>query len=122
MLKDNFYRVIASTHTDGLIEVDLQFNPTHAIFEGHFPGQPVVPGVCLLQMVKETLASVLSPSVVLATADYLKFIALVIPQQEQQLHLQVKYSIADEQLIKATAVLKADTVACFKFQGVFRSS
>ena len=33
-------------------------DPAREIFKGHFPGQPVAPGVCLLGLVKEALAAV----------------------------------------------------------------
>ena len=28
-------------------------NPDHLIYKAHFPGQPVTPGVCILQMIQE---------------------------------------------------------------------
>ena len=29
----------------------LELNPEHPVYEGHFPGNPVVPGVCQVQMI-----------------------------------------------------------------------
>ena len=52
-LLPNFYKVTHSEHineTDWVVQVML--NPQHAIYNGHFPQQPVVPGVCMLQMIK----------------------------------------------------------------------
>ena len=31
-------------------EVWVEIDPTHPIFEGHFPDQPVLPGVCMVQI------------------------------------------------------------------------
>lgn len=46
MLKDNFYHyTIAPVDTDHTVRCRVRFNRDHAIFEGHFPGLPVVPGV-----------------------------------------------------------------------------
>ena len=33
--------------------VSITINSGHQIFEGHFPGQPVTPGVCMMQIIKE---------------------------------------------------------------------
>ena len=47
-LLPNFYKVTHSEHineTDWVVQVML--NPQHAIYSGHFPQQPVVPGVCM---------------------------------------------------------------------------
>lgn len=122
MLKNDFYRIIDAQYSSGTAELSLQLNALHPIFDGHFPGQPVVPGVCLLQIVKDTLESALNYPVVLTKADYLKFIAPVVPAEDQLLQMQVKYASGEDNLIKASAVLKADTVACFKFQGIFRKA
>lgn len=44
--------------TEGMIYgFDVKLNPEHYIYKAHFPGHPITPGVCLLQMVAE-LASV----------------------------------------------------------------
>ena len=44
--------------TEGVIYgFDVKLNPEHYIYKAHFPGHPITPGVCLLQMVAE-LASV----------------------------------------------------------------
>ena len=43
---------------DGMVYgFDVRLNPDHFIFKAHFPGHPITPGVCLMQMVAE-LASV----------------------------------------------------------------
>lgn len=44
--------------TEGMVYgFDVKLNPEHYIYKAHFPGHPITPGVCLLQMVAE-LASV----------------------------------------------------------------
>jgi 3-hydroxyacyl-[acyl-carrier-protein] dehydratase len=35
--------------------IKVRLNPNHEIFAGHFPNNPVLPGVCVLQIVKEIL-------------------------------------------------------------------
>ena len=51
---------VENTHkaADGAVYgFDIKLNPDHFIFKVHFPGHPITPGVCLIQMVAE-LASV----------------------------------------------------------------
>ena len=33
----------------------IRLNPSHEIFKGHFPGNPILPGVCVVQILKEIL-------------------------------------------------------------------
>ncbi|GAB2693596.1 3-hydroxyacyl-ACP dehydratase [Mucilaginibacter koreensis] len=118
MLNGALYRIVDLQATEGNIDVQLSFNPSHAIFGGHFPGQPVVPGVCLMQMVKEVLELAITQQLQLKKADYLKFVMPVVPVEDEVLVLKVKYSTVEDELVKATAVLSKDAVY-FKFQGVF---
>ena len=36
----------------GEFECDVDFDPAFRGFEGHFPGHPIVPGVCLTELVR----------------------------------------------------------------------
>ena len=50
MLLENFYKIIhIKEREDGKQEIEIELNPGHVLYQGHFPGQPVVPGVCTLQ-------------------------------------------------------------------------
>ena len=62
MLAGDFF-YIRSLQAEGISVVALlEINPLHKIFKGHFPGQPVVPGVCMLQMGREILEKALGQS------------------------------------------------------------
>ena len=51
MLLDNFYTILSSESSDSTIwTIQVKLNPGHPVYQGHFPGHPVVPGVCLLQL------------------------------------------------------------------------
>jgi 3-hydroxyacyl-[acyl-carrier-protein] dehydratase len=118
MLNGSFYHIIDTHTTDGGIAVQMSFNPAHAIFGGHFPGQPVVPGVCLMQIAKEVLENAVAKQLQLKKADHLKFVMPIIPVNGEVLELKVKYLLIEESLYKVTATLSKDSVY-FKFQGVF---
>ena len=47
------------------IKIQITLNPAHEIFKGHFPGNPVMPGVCTVQIVKELLSAHLKKDLVL---------------------------------------------------------
>lgn len=118
MLKDHFYQVTSTAQQENSIIAVLQLNGDHHIFKGHFPGQPVVPGACMLQMVKEILTDALQTNLHLKKADNLKFIAPVDPRVTDDLQLKVTYKILDTDL-QVNAQMSANEVVCFKMQGVF---
>ncbi|KAB6403026.1 3-hydroxylacyl-ACP dehydratase, partial [Bacteroides xylanisolvens] len=53
MLLDNFYTILSSESSDSTTwTIQIELNPAHTVYQGHFPEHPVVPGVCLLQLIK----------------------------------------------------------------------
>jgi|SRR5476651_2250371 len=118
MQKNTFYHIISSAQQDNVITVSFQFDSAHPIFAGHFPGQPVVPGACMLQMVKEILSANMPSAYHLKKAGYLKFIAPIDPNMTDELEMKLTYKTVEGGL-QVGAVLTANGVACFKMQGVW---
>ncbi len=106
------------THTDGLIKASLSINADSPIFKGHFPGQPVVPGACMLQIVKEVLGSALDQSLQLKKGDNLKFIGMIEPGQTNAIVLEIGYKLVADRISVNAKLVDGDRV-CFKFQGTF---
>ncbi|HTN47062.1 MAG TPA: hypothetical protein VL098_11995 [Flavipsychrobacter sp.] len=80
MLLNDFY-TLDNAHADGnSFSATIRFNAAHAIFSGHFPGQPVVPGVCMIQIVKELLEECMERKILLTQAPQVKFLQLITPE------------------------------------------
>ncbi|MFC0518666.1 hypothetical protein ACFFGT_30910 [Mucilaginibacter angelicae] len=119
MLKDTFF-TFTTPETDGsLLKTTITLNPTHDIFKGHFPGRPVVPGVCMMQMIKEILENHLGKKLQLVKADNIKFLSFIDPDQHGQVGLEVKVNMVDGQ-IKTDAQLLNEETVFLKFKGVFK--
>ena|SRR5665647_478159 len=119
MLSGDFFNITTIQQVNGKINAILEINSAHKIFEGHFPGQPVVPGVCMMQMVKEILESVLAKKTRLVSADNLKFLTVINPTENNIIHAELKYSIGEDGRIKVGASLVNESVTYFKMSGVF---
>jgi len=118
MLKDALYKIIAVDHSDNTINAVLELDEHNEIFKGHFPDHPVLPGACMLQMVKEVFENEMGNSYQLEKADNLKFLTLVDPQKDNILHLEINY-IIEEPGTRVTASLTTGDEITFKFQGMF---
>ena len=55
ILLNEFYTILQRTPGPGVVKATISINKKHRILEGHFPGLPVVPGVCMLQIVRELM-------------------------------------------------------------------
>lgn len=115
---DDLFIADRLTHTDGIIKADLSINPGSPIFKGHFPGQPVVPGACILQIVKEVLESALGYSVQLKKAGNLKFVGMIEPTATNATLLEIGYKLIVGE-INVTAKLVDGNRVCFKMSATF---
>lgn len=119
MLIGNFYKITSKSEKEGAIDVILEVDKHHSIFEGHFPGQPVLPGAVMLQMIKEVLESSLHYSIRLKKADQIKFLGLIDPQIDSVLKLSLSYNIDDSGLLNVIASLVFQNNTSLKFKGAF---
>lgn len=119
MLLNNFFTINTLETVDSAIKTSLVINTDHAIFEGHFPEQPVVPGVCMMQMVKEIMEEVLKKKTNLVKAMEMKFLAVINPIQNNVIEGSLHYSIDANNNIMVSASLFKGELTHFKFKGVF---
>ena len=66
-------------------QATLQFGPDFIGFDGHFPGQPIVPGVCLIEAVARVCARRAGRPVRIAAVENVKFFRPVGPAQPVEL-------------------------------------
>ncbi|MEO5682572.1 MAG: 3-hydroxyacyl-ACP dehydratase [Chitinophagaceae bacterium] len=119
MLEGNFYTVLSPVMEDDRIQAVLQINPGHEIFQGHFPGQPVVPGVCMMQIVKELVQKTTGRPVQLRHGLDLKFLSVIDPGKNNTVHAEANYTVLASGDINVTARLFFNEITFFKFKGVF---
>ncbi len=122
MLLGDFFTILSVQKEGASSKVMLELNTTHPIFEGHFPGKPVVPGACLLQMVKEVTQKIMGSNIQLLKAHQLKFISLIDPLNHNILQLAITHSIFENAEMTVTATLFNNDVRCFAFSGIFQLS
>lgn len=119
ILLGDFYTIKNLTTVDSAVNAELELNASHKIYEGHFPGQPVTPGVCMMQMVKEIIETVVQRETRLVRASEMKFLLMIIPGENNIINAQIKYSIDENEGIHVIAALLKDNTTYFKFKGLF---
>lgn len=77
-LLNDFYTIIAQDEHS----FTIRFDAAHPIFAGHFPGHPVVPGACLLQIAEELASIQAGRTVHFLSVRNLKFRQPVTPDDE----------------------------------------
>lgn len=120
MLLGDFFTITEFQQEGNEVKAMLEIDASHKIFEGHFPGQPVVPGVCMMQMVKEILEKLLGRKTDLVKAHEMKFMVVINPEANNKVLASLKYSTDDTGEINLTAGISKDETVHFKFKGQFR--
>lgn len=118
MSHSNFFSFGPLQQDAAMVKTGIRLNSTHAVFSGHFPGNPILPGVCMLQIVKEVVESSLDTKVKLLKASELKFLAFVTPNDRKLLQLELKITTIDDH-IRVEAKLRDIAEVLFKFKGMF---
>ncbi|MEG0890097.1 MAG: hydroxymyristoyl-ACP dehydratase [Bacteroides sp.] len=108
MLIEHFYII---THrqviAEGAWSFTLKLNPKHALYEGHFPGHPVVPGVCMLQFIKECVEEVREQSLQYAKIVSCKFLSVLNPVDAPVLVLELVLKQGEDGKLQLLAEGKA---------------
>jgi len=104
-----------------IVKADITLNPLHPIFEAHFPGRPILPGVYMMQMVKEVVEVWTDKKIRLVLGQDLKFLSVINPEENTMVQLEIKISTEGEK-IRVVAQLLSNAVVFFKFKGVFVKS
>jgi 3-hydroxyacyl-[acyl-carrier-protein] dehydratase len=119
ILEGHFYTIVNPVMENGKIQAIIKINAGHEIFRGHFPGQPVVPGVCMMQIVKELLEKNTGKAVRLHNGHDLKFLSVIDPGKNNMVNAEAYYTVHSSGDINVTARLFYNDITFFKFKGVF---
>ncbi|WP_342083916.1 3-hydroxyacyl-ACP dehydratase [Dyadobacter sp. OTU695] len=116
----NLYTITAIDHIPGEIVSTLQMDAAHPVFEGHFPGSPVLPGVVQLEMVKAVLSKALGKTFALKEMSTCKFLEVLNPAETPELTIHIQYKL-EEELLDVNASGKDGEKTYFKAGASFRS-
>jgi len=102
----------------------------YCAYAGHFPGNPVTPGVCNIRMIKECAELLAGRRLFLAFIEKCKFTTVLTPHTTSQLKLRMHLSLTNEtgslkpneqspETYKVRATLYDDITSYINFKGEF---
>ncbi len=120
MLLNSFFKILSTSVQEEKTLVEVEINGGHEIFEGHFPGNPVVPGVCLVQMIRETIEVLQNKTFNLEKADEIKFMNMVIPEQSSKLTLEIQQRTKSENPYAYSIIITDGPTVFLKMKADFK--
>ena len=94
----------------------IRLNAAHEIFGGHFPEQPVTPGVCMMQMMTEIASMGFKKKLSIRSASQIKFLIPILPAEHPLLTVRISGKVSDE-IISISGRIENESLTFFKFKG-----
>ncbi len=68
------------------------------IFKGHFPGLPITPGVCLVEMASELFATVIGKNCEIIKCKNIKFLNVVSPVDHPNITYKINWNALENNI------------------------
>lgn len=119
LFEGNLYTVQSMEGTAEFLSVSVGIKRDHPIFNGHFPGKPVLPGVCTLQIAGELLSKYLNKECLLVNGENIKFMSLVIPGENTILNYEMSFRYTEENILSVKCTVTSNEVDVLKMKGSY---
>ena len=115
-LNNDYFKIDNCTNEgeDTLFSITLLSD--YCAYEGHFPGNPVSPGVCNIQMIKECAEQMAGKRFFLGYISRCKLSVVITPQTTPQLSIRMRLSEV-EGLYNVNAVVNDNETMYIEFKG-----
>ena len=118
-LIDDLFILDAIHETETGFEAELRTNPSHFIYKAHFPGNPITPGVCVIQVAGELLERKTNRKVYLKTLKNVKFLSVIIPAEDKKIKYVFSNIAEVENGCKTLVTVCDDSIAYAKISLIF---
>ena len=119
MLHDYYYTIKNQQTTGDATLFDVALLPDCSVYEGHFPGMPVAPGVCNIQMIKECVERIAGKPLLLESMTQCKFVTMITPAQHRALQVRILSTESEDNRLKVSATIGCDNTDYVIFKGEF---
>lgn len=121
MILEDFYKILSEEKvSDSKYTITILVNEKHEVFKGHFPGNPIMPGVCMIQIIKELTESITKSSLMIQSLANVKFMALINPEVTPELRLELDVTTTEDDLVKVKNTTYFNDTTALKLSTVYK--
>lgn len=100
----------------------VKVNPSHVVFDGHFPNQPVLPGVAMVYLSRLlTQMQTSIPILKMKAASQIKFLSLVDPRENAAFTYVNEIVKQEGEEVTVKGDLKHEETTFFKINATYNS-
>ncbi len=121
MILEDLYQIESQDFSkeNHTLSTRIKINKDHVIFQGHFPNNPVMPGVCMMQIIKDFTSNYIGKALFMERCSNVKFMALINPEINPVLDLEIQIN-ADIDGVKIKNITKMGDVLALKLSAQYR--
>lgn len=120
MHPQEIYRITSFKSENENLEATIIFDEKHPVFAGHFPGNPIVPGVIQIQIIKDLFEKGMGQKLLLVQAKNIKFINIISPLKNPGAEIKISFQKNDDQTYTVHASVYSETTTFMKFSGIYK--
>ncbi|WP_294081066.1 hypothetical protein [Proteiniphilum sp. UBA5384] len=120
---DNYFTINRKSGIENADIYDVELNPDSEIYRGHFPGEPVSPGVCSIGMIVACASRSIGSPLEIRKISRCRFLSVISPQNRQDLRIRIELTdaiLADEKqgkMYQIEASIKYKELVCLSLKG-----
>lgn len=115
LIKDYYQINSVAPQADGTVRFAVTLKADCPVYEGHFPGQPVSPGVCNIQMIKECAEQVAGKSLLMNNLQQARLTVLMTPEAHPEVEVVIALE-ANNGAYKLKAAIEAQGEKCLELK------
>lgn len=96
MLCNDLYQLLSLAGSDGNYEARVRLLRESAVYAAHFPGMPVTPGACLVEMAAELASVAAGTSLDVCGAPDIRFLQVILPDGTDELVFRLEGTVPEE--------------------------
>jgi 3-hydroxyacyl-[acyl-carrier-protein] dehydratase len=97
---------------------EILVNKEHQIFQGHFPNNPILPGVCMVQLISDLISNTLKKDIHFNSLKRIKFLNILNPIINNKINIEIIF-IEGKEDINFDAKIFYNDIIYFKMQGKY---
>ena len=92
MLNGSFFTIQQVEDSENSRTYHLALNASHPIFQAHFAGNPIMPGACIVQLIKELTTAYFGQVFFICAVKNVKFLHAINPLETPELSVRLTFT------------------------------
>lgn len=104
LLLNSLYKIDSRMAVEGGYDYAISLDPEHFIYKAHFPGSPITPGVCILQIAEELLSEASGRKLEIECVKNVKFLQILVPGEARDVVFSIRNILSEDKSVKAQVI------------------